>query len=456
MPVVTTKLVGLLPYLPVYNVKNYGAYGDGVHDDTAAIQAAWNAAAAGIGGAVFVQPSAGAYIISDELVPPNGNAVTFVGGGWGTPTDSTGFFSLPNSGSIIKQITTGKSIFHVNRQVSGFGVHDLAMVFSQSSTGHGIFLDPESFLSGTTPNFEQLTCCLGLSLRNLLVHGTDDAHYDYFLGNVIQGHLTALSGVGLGGFYKFFSYFPSGATATLNFGNCVLDGYWQHSAPAGDTYTPTVGVCSYEVNNNTTVGTPTLNYIQHRGVLDILLNANLSSNLVEGISTGTQSGIGNQLTIHCLQQNDLGVYTAPIENNISGLFVGFDAELIASGIEWTQQPNFRSEYSPIIAINAFSGSAPGTINSTTNQAISPALYRITVNLAVTTYTSGTVEAELSYVSSWDSLVHTISLCSLSAVGETTGTALVYASGGGQVVYAKIIGTFSANFHSWAVIERVAN
>lgn len=436
---------------PVFDVRAFGATGDGVSDDTAAIQSAINAASSG--GTVYFPP--GTYLISDDIGPSSGAAVSLRGSGWGTPTDSTGFFGTPNSGTIIKQMKSGKDIIHVTRQLSGLEIADMALVFSQPSTGHGIFLDPESFLAGTSPTFEELTCCLGLRLSNILVHGTDDEHYDYFLGNVLNGQIRAIQGVGNGGLCKFYSYIPTGSSATINFGNIVIDGYTQHGAPAGTTYAPKVAVWSFENNNNTTVGTPTLNYIQHRGVLDVILNTDLSVNLVEGISTGSEAGIGDQLAIHGLQQNDLGIYTAPIYNNISGLYVGFVDELIASGVEWTSQPNFRSEYSPVMSMSALSDTVPGVIDSTTNQAISPGLFRVSVNLAVTAYTSGTVEAETVYVSAWDGAQHSIPLCSLSAVGEASGTALVYLSGG-QQISAQVAGTFSATFHSWATIERVAN
>lgn len=51
----------------VVNVKDYGAVGNGVNDDTAAIQAAINAAASGSGGGGVVFVPSGSYIISSPL-----------------------------------------------------------------------------------------------------------------------------------------------------------------------------------------------------------------------------------------------------------------------------------------------------------------------------------------------------------------------------------------------------
>lgn len=53
--------------MTVYNVKDYGAYGDGVHDDTVAIQAAINACAAASGGVVWLGP--GTYLVTANTTP---------------------------------------------------------------------------------------------------------------------------------------------------------------------------------------------------------------------------------------------------------------------------------------------------------------------------------------------------------------------------------------------------
>jgi hypothetical protein len=67
--------------LPVYNVKSYGAKGDGVTDDTAALNAALAAVSAHGGGYLFLPR--GTYEISSEIVIPNG--VQMVGLGWSNP-----------------------------------------------------------------------------------------------------------------------------------------------------------------------------------------------------------------------------------------------------------------------------------------------------------------------------------------------------------------------------------
>ena len=67
-----SALVAVTPSanLPVFNVKNFGATGNGTTDDTAAIQATINACIAAGGGIIFCP--AGTYLISSTL--------TFVGG----------------------------------------------------------------------------------------------------------------------------------------------------------------------------------------------------------------------------------------------------------------------------------------------------------------------------------------------------------------------------------------
>ena len=54
----------------IFNVQNFGAKGDGITDDTAAIQRAIDAAAAAGGGQVYVPT--GTYIVSGGVEPSDG------------------------------------------------------------------------------------------------------------------------------------------------------------------------------------------------------------------------------------------------------------------------------------------------------------------------------------------------------------------------------------------------
>jgi len=63
---------------PIYNVKGYGAVGDGVTDDAAAIQAAIDAASAAGGGIVFLPQ--GTYKITSSLTMKSGVSIIGVGG----------------------------------------------------------------------------------------------------------------------------------------------------------------------------------------------------------------------------------------------------------------------------------------------------------------------------------------------------------------------------------------
>ncbi len=77
----------------VVSVKDYGAVGDGVADDTAAIQAALTYAGTKKCG-VYVPGTSTSYLVTDEFTVPNG--VTVCGDGWG---------------SFIQQTTLNKSVF---------------------------------------------------------------------------------------------------------------------------------------------------------------------------------------------------------------------------------------------------------------------------------------------------------------------------------------------------------
>ena len=87
----------------VVNVKDFGATGDGVHDDTAAIQAAFDAVASAGGGITYL--AAGTYLVSKRLVIGSKTVVTGehryastilaqTGGSWTAPTPATWPFIL--------------------------------------------------------------------------------------------------------------------------------------------------------------------------------------------------------------------------------------------------------------------------------------------------------------------------------------------------------------------------
>lgn len=65
----------------VYNVKSYGAKGDGVTDDTAAFQAALDAADTAGSGAGLVYVPGGVWVLDGITI---GSQVTLAGGGWGS------------------------------------------------------------------------------------------------------------------------------------------------------------------------------------------------------------------------------------------------------------------------------------------------------------------------------------------------------------------------------------
>jgi len=92
-------------FADVYNVKDYGAEGDGSTDDTAAIQAAIDDAEAGRGGIVFFPP--GNYRINSQITI-DGDSITLQGSGFGTST-GTGATVLDLRYTTAAQILIGNA-----------------------------------------------------------------------------------------------------------------------------------------------------------------------------------------------------------------------------------------------------------------------------------------------------------------------------------------------------------
>jgi hypothetical protein len=126
----------------VFNVKAYGALGDGTTDDTAAIQAAIDAA--GFGGTVFFPR--GRYLFS-TLALNHGQHL--LGSGWYVARDTmttfgnAGYASTTNlQGTVlVSTATTGNAITHVDaaNHVGGY-ISDLALVGPGTGTSVGIML----------------------------------------------------------------------------------------------------------------------------------------------------------------------------------------------------------------------------------------------------------------------------------------------------------------------------
>jgi hypothetical protein len=120
------------------SVKDFGAVGDGVTDDTAAIQAAINATQAAGGGVIFVP--LGAYKISSTLTI-TGNGVVLQGAAFnsfhdtGSPTYPVRFNWVGGASPMISIVTTSATL----PVTSGCGLINLAL-FGNSLATVGVYL----------------------------------------------------------------------------------------------------------------------------------------------------------------------------------------------------------------------------------------------------------------------------------------------------------------------------
>ena len=93
----------------VFNIKAYGAKGDGTTDDSPAFQAAYDAAVAGGGGTVFVPPTGGpgCYLLNTAINMTNNNTRVTIEGSSGVGVAQSGSSGLvcANTGGVLFDIT---------------------------------------------------------------------------------------------------------------------------------------------------------------------------------------------------------------------------------------------------------------------------------------------------------------------------------------------------------------
>lgn len=114
----------------VFNVKDFGAVGDGIADDTAVIQAVITAAASA--GGVILLP-VGSYLVTTPLILSGG--ITLQGSGCGLNSSATSRILWPSTSSTNFCIQMGNS---GSGLVQGVHVRDLSIY--ASAGGHGIKL----------------------------------------------------------------------------------------------------------------------------------------------------------------------------------------------------------------------------------------------------------------------------------------------------------------------------
>lgn len=163
--------------LMVYDVRTYGAVGDGAHDDTAAIQAALNAASANSG---LVWLPAGIYLVSNPLVVKSNTALSGVGRG---SQIKAATLSLP---AIGEPYEWGMSaIIYVQTNATNCAVHDLFIKGAWTrdqpgGTTNGILLGEGVTNCRIDGNWVE-----GASWSGILTHGVASS------GHVITGNHVA-------------------------------------------------------------------------------------------------------------------------------------------------------------------------------------------------------------------------------------------------------------------------
>jgi hypothetical protein len=173
----------------VYNVKGYGAVGNGTTDDTTAVQAAITAVEAAGGGVIYFP--VGTFLLSPLTI--TGSGITIVGSGWSSilklaPSSNDYLIKLsPGSGSVTIDISRLAISGNASNQTSGGCIYAPGSVQSRFDSIHfSNAFDACLYLYENTSSvfghhnrvtrclFDNLNNVAGADQRGILMHSNDE------------------------------------------------------------------------------------------------------------------------------------------------------------------------------------------------------------------------------------------------------------------------------------------
>jgi hypothetical protein len=181
------------------SVKHYGAMGDGVHDDTSAIQAAIDATPAFDN----LHIPTGVYKLTAALVC--NNDINIVGDGVTELFDdfTKSWATVPGRapwlvGTVLLQTAAGANGIEMRGTTRNVSLHGIGIKFDDSiafnNTGHGIYAKTDQAITG---GFEGGV--VNATWENIVIFGHDGNHYAFYLYNFFMGHCSHLRSYGGGG-----------------------------------------------------------------------------------------------------------------------------------------------------------------------------------------------------------------------------------------------------------------
>jgi hypothetical protein len=380
----------------------------------------------------------GTYTLTSEISPKAGSRPVLIGDGWGVVQGPN--WGVPNSGTILKQTTSGKSVIHVTEQLGGFELYGVAMV---GATGaHGLFFDPETMLSGVSaPTSSDLIVCQGLIIEDVLIRGGDASHVAYWFGNIVNFRISNIQMGEYGGYMVFDSYNTSTTTASYNFGNGVITGYCQaFMNPNGS-----VDAIDFLIHDNASLG-QILNGISVDATLDLAGPVYDGPPYMIYFDNEVQ-----RVTISRLNPQDTGNSSAIYIPNAACVVKLFDGDDWNSYFVFPQNPPQIETQSPAIqSIVGSQDSATAGATLTTYTPEQDALLEISVGIDVKVYTSGTIDITVAWQSSAG--LDRSKATSASATGWVDLAVRAVYVKAGQSVTVTTSGTFSASY-DWAVAIR---